>query len=63
MSKPKIEEIMWCFECEHTWTTDDYHNCNECPECKNKRIYRTSSFSYFYAYLEKHPEKRPEKKL
>ena len=57
-----MEEEMWCFNCEHTWITKDYHNCNECPNCKKKpiRIYRQSSTSYVYAYFEKHPEHRPE---
>lgn len=57
-----VEENMWCFNCEHEWHTDDYHNCKKCPVCNIEpvRIYRTSSYSWFYAYLEKHPEKRPK---
>ena len=53
--KQKIKENMWCFHCEHEWETEDYFNCKECPNCKpnNQRIYRTSSFSFMYAYHEK----------
>jgi Zn finger protein HypA/HybF involved in hydrogenase expression len=62
MEIPKITEEMWCFHCEHIWETEDYFSCESCPSCKNTpaRIFRTSSFSYVYAYLEKHPEKRPK---
>lgn len=59
--KPKIEETMWCFHCDKEWHTDDYYNCKSCPNCTTepKRIYRTSSFTFVYAYLEKHPDKKP----
>lgn len=59
---PKIAETMWCFHCEHEWDTDDYHNCNSCPNCKTEpvRLYRTSGFAWLYAYLEKHPEHKPK---
>ena len=61
---PKISEEMWCYHCEHIWQTDDYHGCNKCPNCTTEpvQMYRTSSFSFVYAYLNKHPEKRPENK-
>lgn len=54
----KIEEHMWCWHCEHEWDTDDYYNCSECPNCKTEpiRIFRTSSFGFFYAHVAKHPE-------
>ena len=58
---PKIEENMWCFNCEHEWKTPDYHNCNSCPKCNStKKLYRTSSTSFVYAYIEKHPDKEPK---
>lgn len=53
----KRPENMWCFNCEYEWFTDDYFNCNECPKCNQHPIYRTSSTSFFYAYLSKHPDK------
>ena len=61
MSKQKITEKMRCFNCEHEWTTNDYFECKECPNCKYEpvRIYRQGGF--FYAYLEKHPENKPKK--
>ncbi len=57
-----IAENMWCFHCEHNWDTEDYHACISCPNCyvKPVRIYRTSSTTYAYAYMEKHPEIREE---
>ena len=57
----KIEEDMWCFNCEHTWVTDDYLNCVKCPNCDKERvrIYRTNSFMCFYAMREKEQLKRP----
>jgi uncharacterized CHY-type Zn-finger protein len=56
------EEDMWCFNCEHIWNTKDYFNCDKCPNCDTEpvRLYRTSGTAYFYAYLEKHPEKKPK---
>ena len=59
--KQKIKENMWCFHCEHEWETDDYYNCKVCPNCKPEyqRIYRTSSFGFAYAHVEKHPELYP----
>lgn len=51
-------ENMWCFNCDHEWTTDDYYNCNACPNCNTIpiRIYRTSSTAFAYAHIAKHPE-------
>ena len=59
--RQKIPEIMWCFHCDHEWPTDDYFECVKCPNCETQpvKIYRTSSFSWLYAYMEKHPEKKP----
>ena len=55
--KIQREENMWCFHCENEWVEPDYFNVKCCPNCKKKpiRIYRTSSFSFVYAHLEKHP--------
>lgn len=63
MSKRKITEEMWCFNCEYEWITDDYYECIKCPNCNTEpvRIYRQSGYSFFYAYLEKHPENKPKK--
>ena len=55
-----IEADMWCYNCEHEWITDDYYKCNECPECKGTKLYKTNSFSFAYAYLNKHPELKPK---
>ena len=51
------EENMWCFHCEKEWVESDYFNVKKCPNCKKKpiRIYRTSSTSFVYAHMEKHP--------
>lgn len=55
----KINEEMWCYNCEHVWETEDYYNCHSCPNCNNEpiRIYRTSSFTCFYAMEAKQKEK------
>ena len=55
-----IKEEMWCFECDGVFITEDYFQCKECPLCGNikGRLYRTSSFGFFYAYLERHPEEQ-----
>jgi uncharacterized CHY-type Zn-finger protein len=58
MSREKIQEEMWCGNCDHQWITDDYFNCNSCPNCETTpiKIYRQSSFSFVYAYMAKHPK-------
>jgi glutaredoxin len=59
MEERKHVEEMWCFSCDGIWETQDYYNCNQCVHCgSTSRLYRTSSFSYFYAYLERHPEEK-----
>lgn len=62
---PVISEEMWCFHCEHYWTTDDYFNCHSCPNCNIVPImvFRTSSFTYMYAYIAKHPEEEERMKV
>lgn len=59
---PRIPETMWCFNCDQYFETEDYLNCNECLNCETKpvRMYRTSSFSFHYAYEAKHPTPNPE---
>jgi len=53
---------MWCANCDGYFDTDDYQNCNACDNCDTKpvRMYRTSSFSFCYAYEAKHPTPNPE---
>lgn len=49
---------MWCYTCQNIWNTDDYHEYIECPLCHGSPIYRTSSTSYFYAWLARNPEEQ-----
>jgi Zn finger protein HypA/HybF involved in hydrogenase expression len=55
------QEYMWCFNCEHEWLAEDYHNTNACPNCTTEpvQIYRTSGTAFIYAHIRKHPEKYP----
>lgn len=59
---PRYNEEMWCSNCEHVWTTEDYFQETKCPNCTIEpvQIMRTSSTGFFYAYIEKHPEKITE---
>jgi Zn finger protein HypA/HybF involved in hydrogenase expression len=55
MEEPKLTEMMWCYQCEHEWETNDYLNCDKCPNCTTEpiQILRQSSTSFVYAYMAK----------
>lgn len=50
MSELKVEETIWCYECNKTFKTTDYFALKECELCRSNRIYRTSGTSFVYAY-------------
>jgi Zn finger protein HypA/HybF involved in hydrogenase expression len=57
MATPKIEKEMWCSNCDGTFITEDYFNCDKCPNCDIQPVSlcRTDSMTFVYAYLSKHP--------
>lgn len=58
--QPKIEKNMWCENCDMDFITDDYLNCEKCPNCDIEPVsfVRTDSTAFVYAYLAKHPENK-----
>lgn len=61
----KIEENMWCWNCEHEWDTDDYYECKTCPNCQIEPVHimRTSSTGYAYLWMQKNEWKLRDRKI